>query len=479
MTTGRQVSQVDNVYLLPVLGKYLLYAPFHDFAALLNRAAVRQLRDGLSAGGSVGAGPLRQVLQILQAEAAAVPARKEGPLAPEFLGLIPTRACNLTCAYCGFWAAEGSKTAMSLELARAAVDWYLDLVGRAGRREAEIHFFGGEPFCAAEVIDVAVYHARARAREGGITLRFEVATNGTFNQSRCQWVADHLDTVVLSLDGPAEVHDRHRPFGRLRAGPFRGGQGSFEVVARNAATLSEGATELCLRACVTSDTVDRMEEIADWFCQAFRPQSVCFETLQPTAQSGAAGLCPPDPWRFAHNFIKAARVLESLGVEPVYAAADIHSRRISFCPVAQDVAIVSPDGLIAACYLLQRDWEAKDLDMRMGRMGAGGAIKLDMGAVEAIRDMNVLNRPACDACFCRWHCAGGCHVDHSPCGPPGAYDRLCIQTRAITLSNILKRMDQEQLLWDLLENPAALEVAVWQPADRIRDWDEGYDRAGT
>jgi uncharacterized protein len=250
------------------------------------------------------------------------------------------------------------------------------------------------------------------------------------------------------------------------------------VVARNAEILSEGAAELCLRACITRDTVPRMEEMARWFCEAFRPQSVCFETLQPTAQAEAAGLHPPDPWAFAHNFIRAAQILEGYGVEPVYATADIGARRVSFCPVGQDVPIVSPDGGIAACYLLQRDWEAKGLDLRMGRMEAGGAVKLDMEAVEAIRELNVLKRSTCERCFCRWHCAGGCHVDHGPSEPPDGYDRLCIQTRTIALSNILKGMGEARLVWELLEDALAMKVAVRQPSDRLLDWGGEYQQRG-
>jgi uncharacterized protein len=230
--------------------------------------------------------------------------------------------------------------------------------------------------------------------------------------------------------------------------------------------LSEGRAELSIRSCVTADTVDRLPEIAGWLCRQFRPVSVCFEPVQPTAQSAAAGLLPPDPWRFARRFLEAAAVLESFGVEAVYAAADIRARRVSFCPVGQDVVIVSPDGLLSACYLLRRDWQAKGLDLVLGRMEDGTAC-LDEGAVAATRALNVRNKPFCRRCFCRWHCAGGCHVNHVLPAGPGAYDRLCIQTRIIALGNILKAMGHHALLAALLDEDAALARAVEQPTDRL------------
>jgi uncharacterized protein len=349
---------------------------------------------------------------------------------------------------------------MSLELARDAVNWYMDAVALAGVEHAEVHFFGGEPFCAEEVLDLVVHLARHKAAEMGCTLSFEVATNGVFDEARARWAADNLDTIVLSLDGPPDIQDCHRP--------RRGGGPSFDAVSRTARVLSEGASDLCIRACVTHQTVGRVPELAAWFCEQFRPESVCFEPLQPSPESEAAGLQPPDPWDFASNFVRAAWVLESNGVKPVYAAADIRVKRVTFCPVGRDVAIVSPDGTISACYLLQRDWEAKGLDLRLGRMEGGGA-QLDLDAVASVRGLNVHNKPVCTCCFCKYHCAGGCHVNHGPRGPQGGYDRLCIQTRIIALRNVLVAMGQDDLVREWIGHREAAEAAVAQPSDLLLD----------
>ena len=454
----------NNIFAVPISNKSLLYAPLHDLAALVDPKAARRLRDGLLSGETVADGQLNEIARVLDDGTESAPLPKQGDFVPAFLGLLPTRGCNLSCQYCGFLTPHESQKVMALELARDAVNWYMDTVRRAGVRHAEIHYFGGEPFCVEEVLDLTVHLARIRAEEGGCTVCFEVATNGAFGEERCRWAADNLDTIVLSLDGPADVQNRYRP--------YRGRQGSFETVDRSARILSEGSADLFLRACVTSQTVDRMPEIAAWFCENFRPRGVCFEPLQPTVQSGTIRLEPPDPWDFAHNFIRAAWVLESHGVEPIYAAADIHTRQVSFCPVGQDVAIVSPDGTISACYLLQRDWEAKGLDLCLGHI-RDGRVHLRADAIALARSLNVYNRPFCARCFCKWHCAGGCHVNHTPTGPPGTYDRLCIQTRAITLRNVLKAMGQDHLAREWIGDREAVERSVYQASDLLLDLEEG------
>jgi len=405
-------------------------------------------------------GRLGEIVETVKAGRRA-PLPRRGPLKPAFLGLIPTRDCNLACRYCGFLPPGESREVMDLRLACDAVDWYLNLVARDGEEgPAEVHFFGGEPFCATEVVDLVYHRARLRAAELGCAVRFETATNGVFDEVRCRWIADSLDDVILSLDGPADVQDRQRP--------RRGGQGTFETVARSARILSEGRAELSLRACVTADTVDRLPEIAAWFCQEFRPVAVCFEPVQPTAEAQAAGLLAPDPWVFAREFVAAARVLEDFGVQAIYAAADIGARRVSFCPIGRDVAIVSPDGTISACYLLRQEWEQRGLDLVMGRFESG-SVHLSEEAIAGVRELNVWNKPFCQRCFCKWHCAGGCHVNNILPAAPGEYGRLCIQTRIIALCNILKSMGQAGLAESLVHDGSALAVAVQQPSDRIAD----------
>lgn len=452
-----------NIFAIPILDKFLLYAPLHNLAALLDQTATRLLRDSLLSGETVAEECLGEISLALNEDAEPTPSPIQGDFVPSFLGLLPTRGCNLACRYCGFLTAEESARVMSLEMAQNAVNWYMDELELAGVSHAEVHYFGGEPFCAEQVLDLTVHLARIRAEEIGCSLRFEVATNGVFDEERCHWAADNIDTIVLSLDGPADIHDFHRP--------CKDGQGSYKTVEHNARILSQGSADLFLRACVTSQTVGRMPEIATWFCEGFHPKGVCFEPLQPSTQSRIGQLEPPDPWDFARNFVKAAWILESYGVEPVYAAGDIHARQVSFCPVGKDAAIVSPDGTISACYLLRRDWEAKGLDLRLGRL-EDGSVQLRADAVDSARSLNVHNKPSCAHCFCKWHCAGGCHVNHTLPDPPDIYDRLCIQTRIIGLRNVLKEMGQDYLVPEWLQDREAVERSVYQASDLLLDLGE-------
>jgi hypothetical protein len=81
----------------------------------------------------------------------------------------------------------------------------------------------------------------------------------------------------------------------------------------------------------------------------------------------------------------------------------------------------------------------------------------------------VERRPLCADCFCRYHCAGGCHVNHDTSGQPGNYDAQCIQTRLITILQLLDRLEQPRLRDEWLADRPSMEISVWQPNDRLRN----------
>jgi uncharacterized protein len=455
------MGTVADVFVVPVTDKFLLYAPRHKLTALVNGHARQQLQQELLDPIGKLNSAVQPLFDRLQIPPVPSPPVKSGPFnKPLFLGILPTRNCNMRCRYCDFARPNSNNPSMTLSLARTAVNAYLKLLSESGQRRGEIHFFGGEPFYAAEVVHFVVEYAAMRAIQEGLTLHFEAITNGLYSQSRCQWIADHFDTVILSLDGPADIQNSYRP--------GRNGRFTFNTVARNARILSEGTAELVIRTCVTSQTVSRMPEIARWIGREFRPSAVCFENLTPSTLAEAAGIMPPDPFDFARHFIGAADILEPLGINTVLSTADLSASRATFCPVGRDALIVSPDGVVNACYLLEETWQAEGLDMRLGWLNVSDErFEIEPAALARVRQLNVYNKPLCDHCFCRYHCAGGCHVNHRANGPLGHYDDLCLQTRLVTLGTLLRQLAQHDLLAEWLDDPAALSASAWQPDDRL------------
>lgn len=444
------------LYAVPVLDDYLVSAPLHGLTALVNGAAL-----GAIAGGAAVSGAIGRIVETMRAPGDAPPLPRQGPVDhPLFLGIVPTRACTMDCAYCTFLDAP-SAPAMSLDTARAAVDAYLDLVEGAGSRRAEIHFFGGEPLHAPEVVELVVARARISAAERGLALHLEISTNGLVPAARATWLGDQFDAIVLSLDGPPAVHDRHRPSG--------GGLGTYEVVFRTAQILSASSADLVIRSCVTQGSLPTLVDWAETIARELHPSTVCFERLTPSARSDAAGLRSPDPYGFARAFVLAARILRDHGIEAVTSTTDLGPPRLSCCPVGEDALIVSPDGAVNACYLLEDRWRDRGLDLRLGSLDAlEPVLHLDGGSVARVRALAAARAPRCEGCLCRLRCAGGCHVDHRATDGEG-YDDLCVSTRLITIAQMVERIGFPDRVSAWLADGSALMASALQPSDLLHE----------
>ncbi|MEQ8170426.1 MAG: radical SAM protein [Candidatus Eremiobacterota bacterium] len=435
---------MDYVFTVPVSDKYVMHSPLHNITALMNRSAVESLKEG-----NLKKKDLYELYRSLSEKPACMPEPHRGPVNPDFLGLIPTRSCNFNCLYCGFGSSKDTSV-MDFSLAILCVDWMADHVIKQNRKEVEIHFFGGEPFFAPDVIRVAVYRTNMVCATYNVKPVFKVSTNGFFDENTCSFIGDYFDTVVLSLDGPEDIQNRYRP--------LKKGGNTSHTVERNAFLLGRSPAELCIRVCVTDETVERMEEIAHRICRICKPSSIDFEVLK---QTESTYLRPPDPWKFAVNYIKAATVARTSGVTTVYGPASTCTLQHSFCPAGKDTIIVSPEGTISACYLQKEEWEKKGLDLTFGHIDNSG-IHINEDNLKSIRHLTD-EKKLCRKCIARFHCAGGCHVHHNT----EEYDDFCIQTRIITVCNLLYDLGYTGLMEDFINNRKELEKMVFQASDLI------------
>jgi uncharacterized protein len=453
---SRMPVSAKSVFAVPVMDRWLVTAPLAGVSACMNRRAVAALASE--------ADPLPlnlEPLRCLRGRDVEPPAMRHGPVSPQFLGLICTRSCNLNCRYCNFGASVAPAREMDPHAAVAAIDWMAEMASREGRSTLDVHLFGGEPLLAADVVDVIVHRTRIAAAGRAIEPVLEAATNGACSEARARFAGDYLSTVVLSLDGPAPIHDLHRP--------FRNGTSSFAVVERTARILRDSRADLCLRVCVSQHNVETLAAIASWMAREFRPSTIDFEPLQPTAESEFAGLQPPNPYEFAAAFLAAVRAAASWGVKATFCGAVHEQPRNSFCPMGNDAVIVDVDGTVNACYLNEREWQAAALDLKIGSI-VDRRVELDETAVARVRAV-AGPQERCSRCLCRHWCAGGCRVRH---GAGGGYDDYCVETRLITIACLLEELGAAPVATALLDDRRAAESIALRASDCLEDWCEPH-----
>ena len=135
--------------------------------------------------------------------------------------LLPFSRCNCRCAMCDIWK-EKNSTALS----RHDVEQLLpDLVRLRTKR---VVLSGGEPLMHPDLFGLV-----APLKEAGIGLT--LLSSGLLLERFAASVADTFDDVVVSLDGPAAVHDA-----------IRGVPGAFERLRRGVGALRSGSPVPCL-----------------------------------------------------------------------------------------------------------------------------------------------------------------------------------------------------------------------------------------
>ena len=452
-----------EIFVLPVLDRYIVYNPLNGKFALLNQSGVLLLKDMFSKNTSHSpSAEFSELADILSSPGVKHPERT-GTLDPQFLGIIPSRNCNMTCAYCDFGAHQNDNEKLDAGQMTAAIDWFAGHRKKNRHKTLPIQFFGGEPFIEEELIDIAVHHTRFLASRIGLVPRFEALSNGYYGETRRRFIKDYFDRVIISLDGFKTYHDRTRAASASRS--------SFEKVVETVKYFSGQNIHLSIRCCITSESVQQMEEIAAWFCHEFRPDRVNFETLMENALTREAGLLPPDPYEFAKHCFTSWRILQENGVKPAYAPVALDHPQTTSCPVGRDVMIVHPGGMIASCYVQEKDWLCRKMDLSVGEL-KDDRVCIDGTKMLAFRNQ-LDDKPRCKNCFCRFGCAGGCHVNNTFPGSSPDYVDFCIHTRIITICRLLEEMDERNhMVHKFLNSKTDLKRMALQKSDRLIHFEE-------
>lgn len=123
-----------------------------------------------------------------------------------------TEECSNRCKYCVYGGAYSferphSQRSLPLEKAIAAVDQFLDS-GIPGKQS--ISFYGGEPTIPSgmKTIRSVVEHIKQKTCR---PVKYTFTTNGNhLTEENIKFLVENDFRIMVSLDGPREVHDRYR-----------------------------------------------------------------------------------------------------------------------------------------------------------------------------------------------------------------------------------------------------------------------------
>ncbi len=133
--------------------------------------------------------------------------------------------CNFACPYC---YEEGVKSGryMSTETADQLIA-FIERQLTPDKKNLVVDFYGGEPLLSLPLIEYISERLVALTQSREVVFSATMVTNGSLLKRP---VAERLTALGLrmakvTLDGPAHVHDRYRP--------FKSGAGSFDIILKN------------------------------------------------------------------------------------------------------------------------------------------------------------------------------------------------------------------------------------------------------
>jgi len=164
------------------------------------------------------------------------------PLTKIELALAET--CNLACKYCYCETSRDTprQGLMTEDVARKAIDWLF-----AASKDAKhlgLTLFGGEPLLNKPVFRFVMEYSDALAKKHGKKIRYNMTTNATLlDDMVIDYIKKHNFGLMVSLDGPPNIHNAQRP--------FHDGSGSFEAAATGIKKLMRRRKSVTVRCTLT------------------------------------------------------------------------------------------------------------------------------------------------------------------------------------------------------------------------------------
>ena len=314
--------------------------------------------------------------------------------------------CNLRCQYC--FAGQGGygqwRMLMSFDVARRAVDF---LIAHSGPREhCELDFFGGEPLMNWHVVQQTIDYVHKQEKKHGKKIKMSLTTNGLLlDKEKVKYLTDNHISLILSLDGRKEMHDRMRPGVH--------GEGTYDEIVKNLqyCVANRKGEEYYVRGTFTRYNMDFTTDVIDMIDKGFPAVS-----MEPVVGEDTAdySIKEEDLPRVKAEYDRPAKLFIAREEEGrpfffFHFNMDLWKgpclpKRLRGCGAGHEYLAVVPNGDIYPCHQF------------VGREGyVIGNVYEGLKNFKMMRDFrmnHVFSKPECVDCWAKFFCSGGCHANN-------------------------------------------------------------------
>lgn len=318
----------------------------------------------------------------------------------QVLVLCSSSACSLRCLYCYGSGGERSNRMMDWELAKASIDFFFENTLSPGPYTLQFHG-DGEPLTNFKIVKKSIKYAWEVARKRGKKVFTRVSTNGMLTEEQACWIAENFNHVTLSLDGPPDIHNRHRPKAN--------GKASYDNVVRTMQLIEKTGALKRLNTVITTYSVDRMAEILYHIRSISKLQEIRLLPMSFCGRCEQASVPPLDSKHFEEQFIKVMPIAEALNFKMLSVIEQANYYTQYHCGACGLNMVVAPNGNISTCHEVLDRQDPGAEELLIGRYDdQAGKIQIDWEKVAKLRTRTYHNLPECVKCIFRTNCAGCC-----------------------------------------------------------------------
>lgn len=220
----------------------------------------------------------------------------------EQLYLAVSESCNFRCKYC-----RQKKTDEIVNMTIEDIKNAIDLFYSKSENPKSIVFFGGEPLLNIEGIRYAIEYVRVFDK----SINFSMVINGSLcTKEIAHFFAKHNVEVIVSLDGPEELHNK----ARINMSQ----QGTYNKAIKGYRNLKEAGCKTGITTVIGPHNEQHLDELVEWVL---------------VQQPNSFGLCLPHGDE--KNFAMGLSSFENVHKKMIEAFETLHKNGIYLVQVEQ------------------------------------------------------------------------------------------------------------------------------------------------
>jgi len=304
-----------------------------------------------------------------------------------------TNACNLRCDYC--YIAKSSEH-MQEDTALQAIEAIFRSAIKHHFKRVHLQYAGGEASLEAKRVIMLHDYALAVAKQHGLELTAYLMSNGVYISAHViEQLKSRNISLMISLDGVGEYHDRQRP--------LVNGRGSFVRVDRTISRLLEHNLHPYISVTVSSRNIAGIPALLHYIIE--RNLSFSLNYYRENDLSAHLTDLQLDEAQMIAGMRKAFAVIaEHLPryslLSSLIDKANLKATHSHTCGVGRNFMVINQRGEVAKC------------QVAMGHTVATVAVDDPLQFIRDDRDgvqgLAVDEKEGCSTCTWRYWCTGGC-----------------------------------------------------------------------